>query len=174
MEFLFINSILLVVIIFLFFILSWVWPPDSPWAPWWTTKKPIAQAMCKLLKISKKDIVYELGSGNATVLFVASEFGARGVGIEIDLIRYWYSKILIHLKKTSKAITIYRRNFFKVSLSDATVVFIYLVPKTLEKLKPKLLKELKPGTKIVSYKYQMSLPLYKHDFKNKLYIYKIS
>lgn len=146
-----------------------VWPPDSPWAPWWRTPAYKAQTIWKLVPLSKKDIVYELGSGDAAVLRVAAQNGAKGVGIEIDPFRVFIAQLLT---LNSKKITIKRKNFFDVDISRATVVFVYLVPRVLLKLKPKFLKELKPGTKIISYVYKIDyLPLIKKDEKNKIYVY---
>ncbi|QQG40850.1 MAG: SAM-dependent methyltransferase [Candidatus Levyibacteriota bacterium] len=175
MDIILINIILLIVIIFLLIVLSWVWPPDSPWAPWWKTSKEKSRAICRLANVSSKDIVYELGSGNGTTLIVAAkEFGAKGIGIEIDPLRVLVSKIKIWQEELTDKITIKRKNFFDEDLSKATVVYVYLVPKALERLKPKLLKELKKGTRLVSLNYEISLPLTKFDKKNNLRLYKIS
>lgn len=148
-----------------------VWPPDSPWAPWWRTSKKTARAMCKLANINKSDVVYDLGSGEGVALLVAEkEFNATGVGIEIDPLRYFYSKIFLKLNNSTR-VKIIKGNIFNESLSNATVVFIYLVPKTIEKLIPKFKKELKKGTRIVSYVYEVGLPIKKFDQKNQLRLY---
>lgn len=169
------SLILLLSIIFLLIILSMVWPPDSPWAPWWRTSKKTARAMCELAKVTNKDIVYDLGSGDGASLIVAArEFGATSVGIEIDPLRAFISKILVRFNKVSDRVKIVRRSFFDVDISDATVVFMYLVPKALDRLKPKLLKELKPGTRLISYRYEIDLPLVKYDKENEIRLYKIS
>ena len=90
------SIVLLIIIAFLLVVLSMVWPPDSPWAPWWRTTKTTARHMCSLAKIGKKDIIYDLGSGDGTALITAAkEFGAKGVGIEIDPLRVFISKLLI-------------------------------------------------------------------------------
>lgn len=150
------------------------WPPDSPWAPWWRTNKKTARAMCRLAKIDKEDIVYDLGSGTGTALGVAAkEFGASGVGIEIDPLRFIISILMIYIIKVQDRIIIKKKNFFSEDLSSATVVFAYLVPKALERLKPKLLRELKPGTLMVSFRYKISLPLVAYDKTNDIYLYKI-
>lgn len=165
---------MLLAIVFLLIILSMIWPPDSPWAPWWRTSKETARAMCRLAKVEKDDIVYDLGSGDGTALIVAAaEFGAKGVGIEIDPLRVFLSKILILLNGTSKRVKVKRDNFFKVDILEASVVFVYLVPKALERLRPKLLKELKPGTRVVSYRYEIDLPLIDFDKKSQIRLYKI-
>lgn len=169
-----INLIFLLVIIVSLIILSWIWPPDSPWAPNWKTNRKTAQAAFKLAKVSKKDTVYELGSGSAMALIVAaSEYGAKGVGIEIEPFRFLLSKITIWRSGLNKKITLKRGNFYKENLSEATVLYLYLVPQTLNRLIPKFKKELKKGTKIISYKYEMNLPLKKIDAENELRLYVI-
>lgn len=151
-----------------------VWPPDSPWSPWWRTSPKIARVQCKLAKIKKGDVVYDLGSGEGTALIIAAkEFGATGVGIEIDPFRVLTSKLSIAAAKLSDKIRIERKNFFAVNVSDATVVIMYLIPKTMARLKPKLLKELKPGARIVTFVYKIDLPMIARDEKNEVYVYEI-
>ncbi len=158
--------------VFLLLILSWIWPPDSPWAPWWQVNKKKAQEMCKLANVKQKDTVYELGSGDAISLIVAAkEFGAKGVGIEIDPLRSQLSKLRIKKAGVSKMISIKRKNFFDEDISNATVVFVYLIPKALNRLLPKFKKELKKGTRIMSFRYEVPLPIKKHDKKNELFLY---
>ena len=174
MFFLIFNLILFSIIVFLLILLSWFWPPDSPWTPWWRTNKKVARAMCLLAKINKKDVIYDLGSGTGTALIVAAcEFGANGVGIEIDPLRYLFSKTRVKINGLNRKIKIIKKNFYDVNISKASVVFVYLVPRVLDKLKPKLLKELKPGTRIVSYRYEINLPLKSYDKANDIYLYKI-
>lgn len=169
-----VNIILFLIILFLFFLLSMFWPPDSPWAPWWSTSKKTAREMCKLAKVGREDIVYDLGSGTGTALIVAAkEFGARGVGIEIDPLRALISTLALHSAKVRDKVKIVKKNFYDVNISQASVVFAYLVPRVLEKLRPKLLKELKRGTLIVSYRYKINLPLSFYDKTNDIYIYRI-
>jgi SAM-dependent methyltransferase len=159
-------------ILFLFFLLSMIWPPDSPWAPWWRTSKKTARATCKLANVKKGDVVYDLGSGEGTALLVAAkEFGATGIGIEIDISRVIYSKLILKINGLSGKIKIKRGNFFDQDISKANVIFVYLVPKTLEKLLPKFKKELKKGTRIVSFRYEMNLPLNRYDKGNDIRLY---
>lgn len=159
-------------IIFLFFLLSMVWPPDSPWAPWWRTSKKTARAMCNLAKVIKEDKVYDLGSGEGTALLIAAkEFGAKGFGVEIDPIRFIFSKFILKTNGLSSKVTIKRENLFNQDISKASVVFVYLVPKTLERLLPKFKKELEKGTRIISYRYEINLPLKGYDKKNQIRLY---
>ena len=166
------NLVLVFAIIILLVILSMVWPTNSPWAPWWRTNRKTARAICRLAEISKDDIVYDLGCGDGTfIITTAKEFGAKAVGIEIEQTRFLISKIRIIFNGLSSTITAKRENFFNTDLSNATVVIVYLIPKTLEKLLPKFQKELKKGAKIVSYKYPINLKIKKEDSKNNLYLY---
>ncbi len=169
-----INIVLLLIIIFLLVLLSWVWPPDSPWAPWWRTNKKVARAMCRLAKVGKKDVVCDLGCGDGTALSIAAkEFGARGVGIEIDPLRYLFSKLRFRLNGLDEKVRIIKKNFHHVNISSASVVFVYLVPKALERLRPKFLKELRSGTLLVSFRYKTNLPLVAYDKANNIYLYKV-
>ncbi len=167
-----INLIFLILILLSLILLSWIWPPDSPWSPRWRTHKKTARAAFKLANLSKKDVVYELGSGGATALVVAAkDFGAKGVGIEIEPFRFLISKFTVWRIGQNKNIKLVRGNFYKEDLNNATVLYVYLVPQTLNRLIPKFRKELKKGTRIVSYKYEMKLPLKKIDKENELRLY---
>ena len=162
----------LFLIIILLVILTFVWPPDSPWSPWWRTSKDVARTACKLLRVSKKDVVYELGSGDGEfILAAAKEFHAKkAIGIEIDHSRYLVSVVKKRLRGVGNAFFI-RSDFKKVDISDATVVYFYLVPAVIKRILPKLKNELKPGTRIVSFRYQV--PLSRVKKVDELYLYKI-
>jgi hypothetical protein len=169
-----IDAILLLIIGFLFLLLSMFWPPDSPWAPWWRTNKQVARAMCRLARVSKKDVVYDLGCGDGEALSIAAgEFGARGVGIEIDPLRYLFSKIRFKINGLGKKVEIVRKNFHDVNISQASIIFVYLVPNALGRLRPKFLKELKNGSLLVSFRYKADLPLIAYDKISDIYLYKI-
>lgn len=181
------QAFTLLIIFFLLYVLTWFLPTDSPWTPWWTTSTAVAQKICKLSKLGKKDVFYELGSGTGTTVIVAAkEFGARAVGIESSKSRVWWSRMKAKRNGVSENVTFLQKDFFTVSLSSPatlslarrasppTVVYLYLVPRVIKKLKPKLLKELKPGTKVISHMYEIDyLPLLKEDNNLQLYVYKI-
>lgn len=178
MSFAIINLTLILFTVFLIVILWCVWPPDSPWTPWWRTNSKKALAAGKLAKITEKDMVYELGSGDANFLVaVCKKFGCKGFGIEIDLVRTLTGKLNVAKNGLSKKVKLERGNFYEFKYGDATVVFCYLVPRVLEKLKPKLKKELKKGTRIVSYRYQFKkdpkITFISEDKKSEMYLYKL-
>lgn len=152
----YVVSVILMVLLLL--LLSAVWPPDSPWAPWWKIKKDIAYKVCQFLKVNKKDIVFELGSGDGEFIITAAKyFGVKAVGIEIDPLRYFISIVRVLTGNLRDQVNIQKKNFFDVDITPATIVFMYLVPRALVRLLPKLKKELKKGTKIISYRYQIPL-----------------
>ena len=178
-----------IIVIVSLIILWFVWPPDSPWTPWWRTTSKKALAAVKLANITSRDVVYELGSGDATVLITAAKkFRAKCVGIEIDYLRHLTAWLKVKLYNLENKVTLKRGNFFDYDISDATVVFVYLVPRVLEKLKPKLFAELKKGTRIISYKYKFKpdppsheasarqgkkLKFVRSDTKNQIHLYKV-
>ncbi|CAN5149078.1 protein-lysine N-methyltransferase [soil metagenome] len=169
------QGIIILIILVLLILLSFVWPPDSPWSPWWKTSDDVSRAICTLAQVGKGDIVYELGSGNGTTLKIArKEFHAKKcVGVEIDPLRVWVSRLLLKYYNITQ-ITILRNNFFQVDITEATVVYVYLVPKALKKLQKKFLSELKPGTRVASYIYK--IPYLKQVDINKqhhIYLYTI-
>jgi predicted RNA methylase len=166
--------LILLIIVILLFLLSMLWPPDSPWSPWWRTTVKLARIECNLAKVKKGDIIYDLGSGDGTALTIAAkEYGATGVGIEIDPFRVFVSKIKIRVAGVTDKVEIRRDSFWNQDISRASVIFMYLIPKTLVKLRPKLLKELRPGTRVVTFVYRMDLPLIAQDEKAELYVYEI-
>lgn len=165
----------LIIILVLLLLLSAVWPPDSPWSPWWKTYKKTGKAAIKLANISSNDVVYELGSGDAEfLLLVAKNVGARCIGIEIDPLRHIIAKMRVKNSRLNSKITLKKKSFFDEDLKPSTVVYVYLIPRVLKKITPKFKRELKPGTRIVSFVYPIKdLKLVKEDKTNKLFLYKI-
>jgi predicted RNA methylase len=168
------SLVLAAIIIILLLFLSMIWPPNSPWAPWWRTNRKTARAICSLAKITRSDIVYDLGCGDGTLIVTAAkEYGAKAVGIEIDPLRAWIARVRVWFNRLQNKIEVRREDFFLTDLSEATVVVVYLVPRTLEKLLPKFKKELKKGTRIISYKYDINLEPQSTNSKFQLLLYKI-
>lgn len=168
-----INLYLFTFLLVLLLILSAIWPPESPWSPEWRTDAKTAQAIIEFAKIGKGSTVYDLGCGDGEVLITAAKTGARGVGIEIDPLRYSIAKLRAKKNGVSKNLKFIRGSFFDQNLSEANIVIVYLIPKTLDRLLPKFKKELKKGTKIVSYRYEMNMKPTRTDKQNKLYLYTI-
>ena len=112
--------------------------------------------MLKLANVTASDVVYDLGSGDGRIVIAAAQkFGARGVGIELD--RQLVNEANKKARKAGVAdkVTFLSVDLFKADISEATVVTLYLLPSINLRLQPKLMRELKPGTRIVSHRFDM-------------------
>ncbi len=121
-------------------------------APYVPSSKAAIRDMLKLANVRSNDIVLDLGSGDGRVLVMATEeYGANGLGIEITWFYSIWSKVKVRLKGLQNKITIKREDMYKADISSASVVVCFLLQDTNQKIKDKLAKELKPGTRIVSH-----------------------
>jgi predicted RNA methylase len=108
--------------------------------------------MLSMAKVGPKDVVYDLGSGDGRILITAvREFGARSVGIEADPLRFIFSRILIKLLRLGGQAKVIWGNFYNKKLNEATVITVFLFDSANAKLKEKFERELKLGTRIISY-----------------------
>jgi SAM-dependent methyltransferase len=122
--------------------------PDVRWEP--STDDQTA-AMLKLAGVTSKDTVYDLGCGDGRLVIRAvKEFGARGVGIDIDPDRIKDSTQNAKKAGVTRQAKFRNEDLFEADIHEATVVTLYLWPSVNLKLRPKLLKDLKPGTRVVS------------------------
>jgi len=114
------------------------------------------QEMLRLAGVKKSDIVYDLGCGDGRIVITAAkEYGARGVGIDIDPQRTDEAEANAKAAGVTKLVKFRNEDLFEADVREATVVMLYLWPWINLKLRPKLLKELKPGTRIVSHYHDM-------------------
>ncbi len=127
--------------------------PDVIFVP---TPPEVVDAMLKLANVSGKDTVYDLGCGDGIIVATAAQkFGARAVGIDIDPQRVKEATERIQKTGVTDKVKILNQDLFETDISPATVVTLYLLPSLNQKLIPKLNKELKPGTRIVSQSFDM-------------------
>jgi len=127
--------------------------PDVIFVP---TPEEVVEAMLQVAKVTKDDIVYDLGSGDGRIpVTAAKKFGARGVGIDIDPARIAEAHENVKKNEVGHLVRIVQGDLFEQDLSEATVVTLYLLPSLNLKLRPKLMKELRPGTRIVSHAFDM-------------------
>ena len=120
------------------------------------TPFPTVRAMLELAGVTGRDVVYDLGSGDGRIVITAArEFGARGVGVEID------PKLLAESRATAGRLGLAQRvrfveqDLFETDLGEATVVTLYLGVEVNRRLRPKLLADLRPSTRIVSHEFDM-------------------
>jgi ribosomal protein L11 methylase PrmA len=127
--------------------------PDVIYVP---TPEAVVEAMLQVANVGKNDIVYDLGCGDGRIpVTAAKKYGATGVGIDIDPQRIKEAKENVAKNNVGDKVTIVQGDLFEQDLSKATVVTLYLLPSLNVKLMPKLMKELKPGTRIVSHAFDM-------------------
>ena len=125
-------------------------------APFVASPTPVVRQMLILAELKPGETLYDLGSGDGrAVIMAAKDFGARSVGVELreDLVKRALGNI--HELGLETRAHIFQNDIFKVDLSEADVVFLYLTTSANEKVKPKLETELKPGSRIVSHDYEV-------------------
>src|SRR5512145_73967 len=109
-----------------------------------------------MAKVTAKDVVYDLGCGDGRIVITAAQkYGARGVGIDIDPERVAEATDNVKKAGVAERVRIVHGDLFEADISGATVVTLYLLSELNLKLRPKLLRELKPGTRIVSHAFSM-------------------
>ncbi|MBW4488846.1 MAG: class I SAM-dependent methyltransferase [Trichocoleus desertorum ATA4-8-CV12] len=126
---------------------------DVPFVP---TPPEVVTGMLELAKVGPNDVLYDLGSGDGRIVIAAAkEFGTRGTGIDINPELVQQSRENAQQAGVGDRTRFLQQDLFETDLSDATVVTLYLLPDVNLKLRPKLLRELKPGTRIVSHAFDM-------------------
>ena len=126
--------------------------PDVIYVP---TPQEVVDAMLQMANVTGKDVVYDLGSGDGRIpITAAQKFGATGVGIDINPQRIKEANENLAKANVGNKVKFLNQDLFETDLSPATVITLYLLPSLNVKLMPKL-KQLKPGTRIVSHSFDM-------------------
>ena len=128
--------------------------PDVVFVP---TPQDVVEAMLKVAKVGKGDVLYDLGSGDGRIPITAAQKYriALGIGIDINPERIKEANENLSKARVGNRVRFVNADLFETDLSDATVITLYLLPTLNLKLLPKLLKEVKPGTRIVSHAFDM-------------------
>lgn len=126
--------------------------------------------MLKLADLNKKDIVYDLGCGDGRLVFSAGKKAKKAIGYELSIPLYLFGRL--RQLFSFKPVSIRYGNIWNQDYSDATVIFCYLLPKSMKKFHEKIWPKLKPGTRVISNAFEM------HDLKpikqeDKVYLYQI-
>lgn len=120
------------------------------------TREPIVDAMLKLADVKASDVVYDLGCGDGRIVIAAArDYGARGKGIDIDPQRIEEARINAAKADVQNLVEFEVGDLFEADVSEASVVTLYLLSTLNLKLRPILLEQLKPGTRIVSHSFSM-------------------
>ena len=126
---------------------------DVPYVP---TPMPVVDAMLDLANVGKSDLLYDLGCGDGRIVVrAASRFGCRGVGVDLDPQRVKEANENARTAAVTQLVRFEVGDVFDFDFSPATVVTMYLLPSINIKLRPRIWKELKPGTRIVSHDFDM-------------------
>jgi ribosomal protein L11 methylase PrmA len=127
--------------------------PDVIYVP---TPEPVVEAMLQVANVTKNDVVYDLGCGDGRIpVTAAKKYGARGVCFDIDPERIKEANANVAKNNVGNLVKVVQGDLFEQDLSGASVITLYLLPSLNVKLMPKLMKELKPGTRIVSHAFDM-------------------
>lgn len=127
--------------------------PDIHYVP---TPPEVVDEMLRMVNVHKGDVVYDLGCGDGRIVIAAAKkYGVRAVGIDIDPERIKESEANARREGVANLVKFRQEDLFQANISEATVVTLYLLDRLNEKLRPKLLRDLKPGTRIVSHAFRM-------------------
>jgi len=126
---------------------------DVHYAP---TPQPVVDDMLGLAEVGPQDVLYDLGCGDGRIVITAAKrWGTRGVGIDIDPKLIRLSKRNAARARVEELTNFYVADLFQTDFSEATVVTLYLLPELNLRLRPKLLRELRPGSRVVSHSWEM-------------------
>jgi len=129
-------------------------PVFDPEVPYFPSTDEAVLAMLKLAGTAPGDVVYDLGCGDGRIVIAAAkEFGARGVGVEIDPAPLRMALYRARRAGVEDRVRFVRGDLFETDISEATVVTLFLFETLNRRLLPKLLRELEPGTRIVAHRY---------------------
>lgn len=149
-QFCLLGVLLLLLIYFISLVIS-----DFFGVPFVPTTHSSVDKIFDAVKLKKKDVFIDLGCGDGrTVFYVAKKYGCKAIGIEMNPLLNWYARIQKKIFKTNK-VEFRRANIYKTVLSEVSVIYMFLFPETIEKLKPKFLKECSPGTRIISHGFKV-------------------
>lgn len=131
-------------------------PRREPDVPYLATTDEAVQAMLKLADVKKTDIVYDLGCGDGRIVITAAKkYGAHGVGIDIDSHLIQAARSEAKKAGVEGLVRFEEKDLFQADIHEATVVTLFLREDFNLRLRPKLLRELKPGSRIVSNTFDM-------------------
>jgi len=129
-------------------------PVFDPEVPYFPSTDAAVSAMLELARTGPEDVVYDLGCGDGRIVIAAArDFGARGVGVEIDPVPLRMAVYRARRAGVEDRVRFVRGDLFEADIGEATVVTLFLFETLNRRLLPKLLRELAPGTRIVAHRY---------------------
>ena len=153
-----IGYILIMALLFLFMIFVFMWESSLLFtrAPFVPLPHAVVPKVFEALELKPGSVLYDLGCGDGRIILECARQipNAEYIGVDKAFVPIWFARF--KRWQTKLPIKIVRRNFFKTDVSSATHVFTYLFPGLMDSLLPKLKKELKPGTRLVSCDFKFS------------------
>jgi SAM-dependent methyltransferase len=135
---------------------SWGQGTEKPKVGYWPTPQEVVDKMLDMAKVTRNDVVYDLGCGDGRIVVTAGKkYGAKAVGVDIDPVRVQEALARVKAAKVEGLVTIRKEDMFKTDLTGASVVTLYLNDKANLALMPILKKSLKPGSRVVSQTWDM-------------------
>jgi len=125
---------------------------DVPYVP---TPRPVVAAMLDLAAVGPGDYLIDLGSGDGRIAIMAAQRGARALGVDIDPARVAEAALAAQLAEVQRRASFRRQDLFATPLREASVIAMYLLPEVNLRLRPRLLTEARPGTRIVSHNFTL-------------------
>ena len=124
---------------------------ETPWVP---SPDEVIATMLRAARVTRRDVVYDLGCGDGRIVIAAArDFGARAVGIDIEPERIGEAREAAKQAGVADRVRFVEQDFHQANVSSASVVALYLYTREMTKLKPKLLAQLKPGSRVVAYQF---------------------
>ncbi len=157
-----ITVIIIFIILLTFIYAGWL---GAPWVP---THKIDIERFLKLANIKPGQKMYDLGCGDGRLLCAAARSGAKAYGFELSILPFIIANIYRLLQKNKGDIKIFYADFWRADLSDADIIYFFLMPKVYPRLKEKLEKELKKGARVITYVWPIPgwTPVIKDELKN--------
>lgn len=129
---------------------------DGLQVPYVPTPNQVVDAMLDLAKVTKNDTVIDLGCGDGRIVITAAQkHGARGIGVDLNPERISEAEANAKNAGVQSRVKFIKQDLFEADIREASVVTLYLLPSVNAKLKPRLLEQLKPGTRVVSHSFDM-------------------
>lgn len=144
-------------------------------APWVPTKNADIERILQLVELKEGVKFYDLGAGDGRLIAAAAKRGAKTVGYEISILPYFMAQLRTLFLNNKTRCRIVYKDFWFANLKDADIIYFFLIPRTIKKLKLKLEKELKKGARVISYTFPINgweaLKADKNKGKPSIYLY---
>ena len=125
---------------------------EVPYVP---TPRPVVAAMLDMAEVGPEDFVIDLGSGDGRIAIMAAQRGARALGVDIDPARVEEASLAARMAQVETRARFRRQDLFDTPIGEASVITMYLLPDINMRLRPRLLTEARPGTRIVSHNFTL-------------------